>query len=825
MKKTLKTILILSAVVLLLSALAFSSSAVPAYHSDGKNGSCKSHTNKLVTLDDIADRAVSDNGGMRKLGKVTITKNIPLVIIVIGFDNIGYNDSYNWGNTIFQGESSLKQYYTDMSFGQFTFVPVQETSAYGRNDNSNKYDKLNDGIIHVTVDQKHDNWSLQQLDPVLNWNYSFTMTKAFVSAIGKANSYVDFSKYDDNKNGKIENNEMALGFIVAGYEAAYQTSYNTYSFWSHSFSISEAIDGYGFNALKVPVCDGVKVDSYIGIAEKLDTKTQEPICILAHELGHYLGLPDLYDTVYSTNLEWSGYDVDRLSVMCSGVWCEDEENGTYIPASFDAWSRYQLGWIKPTKITQNGVYELTSQNYDDITQKIKTVIIPTQNSGEYYLVENRQFNGWDRFLGNSYFDNGGVVIWHVDDNVYNKYIDDNQVNNTDHRPAVMPLYPETNNSVLSFIGNGSLLGRPFFNSANWAEDYAGTFGETLNLPLYATGKNADKRALRTLSGIGVGFPDDNGDSMNIFVDVDSHVHSPVYRNSSPGCIYCGYNPCYYCTYCRRYFNDKACTVEMAREDAVIAPTGHNYIFDKTVKPMADADGYDLYFCQNCSSQQKKNFKKLVGWGQDKDGKWYYAKSEGVFTTGWQTLKGRDGKTHKYYFRSTGEMITGLRSVNGKKYYFNSNGIMYSSRLISVNNKKYYLGKDGAAYSSRLISLDGKKYYLGSDCVAYKSRLASLDGKKYYFGSDCVMYKSRLASIDGKKYYFGSDGAAYKSKLISVDGKKYYIGKDCIAYKSKFASLDGKKYYFGSDCIMYKSKDFSVSGVKYRADSNGVCKKI
>ena len=824
MKHSLKTILICLTVLILISIFAICSYAVPAYKPNGSTGSCKSHTNKLVTLDDIANNTVQNNG-MRKIQMADTKKNIPLVIIVIGFRNISYNDGYNWGETIFSGEQSIKKYYSDMSFGQFTFEPVRETSAYGVGDNTNKFDKLNDGVIHVKLDLDHDNWSLQYLDPILNWNNNFTMTRAFITAINKANPYINFKQYDSNGNGIIENNEMALGFIVAGNEAAMETSYNTFSFWSHAFSISEAIEGYKFNKLSVPVADGVKVDSYIGISERLDKKTQEPICILAHELGHYIGLPDLYDTVYSTSLEWSDYDVGHLSIMCSGVWCEDEENGTFIPASMDAWSRYELGWISPTKVTSNGNFELTSQNYDNLSEKIKTVYIPTQTANEYYIVENRQFEGWDRFLGEYYDnDNGGIVVWHVDKNIYSKTYDTNQVNNTNHRPSVMPLYPEKVNSAFKFTGSGEVVRSPFFTNENWIQNYASSLGDKLVLPLYGKGSNADKRSSRTLSGIGIKFLDNQSDKMNIFVDVDSHVHSTVHRNSKPICVSKGYNECYYCTYCRKYFTDSSCKVEMSKESAEIPALGHSFEFTKTVKPMADADGYDLYECERCGTAHKENFKKLVGWGQDKDGKWYYAKSAGEFATGWQTLKGRDGKTHKYYFRPTGEMITGLRSVNGKKYYFDSKGVMYFSRLISVNSKKYYLGKDGAAYTSRIISLDGKKYYLGKDAVAYKSKLASIDGKKYYFGSDCVMYKSRLASISGKKYYFGKDGVAYKSKLISVDGKKYYIGKDCIAYKSKFASLSGKKYYFGSDCVMYKSKTFSVNGVKWKADSNGVCQK-
>ena len=155
-----------------------------------------------------------------------------------------------------------------------------------------------------------------------------------------------------------------------------------------------------------------------------------------------------------------------------------------------------------------------------------------------------------------------------------------------------------------------------------------------------------------------------------------------------------------------------------------------------------------------------------------------------------------GETAAEEITETEPVFTGFKTVDGKKYYYDSDGNMVKSSLVEIYGKKYYFGKDGAMYVSRLISVNNNKYYLGKDGAAYTKRLISLDGKKYYLGKD---------------------GIAYKSRLISVNNKKYYIGKDCVAYKSKFASLDGKKYYFGSDCIMR-------TGWRNIKDGNGVYHK-
>ncbi|MGW4898684.1 immune inhibitor A domain-containing protein [Kitasatospora sp. NPDC004240] len=64
--------------------------------------------------------------------------------------------------------------------------------------------------------------------------------------------------------------------------------------------------------------------------------------VFAHEYGHDLGLPDLYDT--------SGHGVDNSvgywSLMNSGSWLGEgrDEIGDR-PADLDAWSKLQLGWL------------------------------------------------------------------------------------------------------------------------------------------------------------------------------------------------------------------------------------------------------------------------------------------------------------------------------------------------------------------------------------------------------------------------------------------------------------------------------------------------
>jgi PKD repeat protein len=131
------------------------------------------------------------------------------------------------------------------------------------------------------------------------------------------------------------------------------------------------------------------------------------IGVLAHEFGHLLGLPDLYDVNYKSA------GVGDWSLMAGGCWLDQENT----PANFDAWSRTVMGWIQPRVIDEAGFYSLKPSSTDSLVYKINTPV-----SHEYYLLENRQLKGFDKKL-----DGKGMAIWHVNDSVLNKTLGNNQV--------------------------------------------------------------------------------------------------------------------------------------------------------------------------------------------------------------------------------------------------------------------------------------------------------------------------------------------------------------------------------------------------------------
>ena len=580
MKKSVKLTLCFIAVAAALLLFAFTALAVPAApgtHADG--GACKSHVGQLLTLTDVAKTAARRNSGpMRAPSLAPAVNDVPLAVIVIGFSDQAYRADFDWAQEIFRADRSLAEYYTDMSFGQFTFTPVRETSAYRVGGNTNTADAANDGVIHVTLSMAHDDWTLEyafmsRKDIAANQS----LMNMLLAAVDAADAYINFADYDVNEDGAITTDELAIGFVAAGYEAATSEEYshgkNLY-LWSHAYSFQEEKEVYNFT-YALPSPDGVTIDDYIAISEQSDDGTQAPIGTLAHELGHYIGLPDLYDTNYNNTQEWGKYAVSYLSLMDSGSYGIDPETGEESPYALDAWSRTILGWVEPDVADAAGDYTLTAQNYTN-DSGYSLLRIPTQNPGEYYLLENRGFAKWDAGLANEYDrDAGGVILWHIDDNIYDAYNPDNTVNNTDHRPAVMPLYAEkTSDGAYAFTGKTKTvdLTAAFFDKTTWNSTYA-SLGTALDLPIYGTGSSANLRSGRTLSGIRLMFLTDSAASMKVRVAPEGHVHNPVYTEVvAPTCTAAG--TCYYeCKLCGKRFTDASGTTETT-ETVPVAALGH-----------------------------------------------------------------------------------------------------------------------------------------------------------------------------------------------------------------------------------------------------------
>lgn len=273
------------------------------------------------------------------------------------FNEEGYSDEVNYG--------SVHDYFLDASYGQFDFSfdivgPVEleyPLSHYGGN---NSYG--DDRLVGTMV----------------------------AEAIGKVDQDVDFSQYDWDGDGEVEQ----IFLIHSGYDEA-QTRTST-DIWSHAWTLTEAgEEGDGEGSV---TADGVVIDGYACSAE-LRGKSGSHISGIGtacHEFAHCFGLPDMYDT--------AGYNfgMNSWDIMDYG-----EYNGDGgCPAGFTSYERMFCGWLDPVELTDAAIVG----NMPALTAMPVAYIL--RNSGkedEYYLLENRQQESWDADLGGH-----GLLVLHVD---------------------------------------------------------------------------------------------------------------------------------------------------------------------------------------------------------------------------------------------------------------------------------------------------------------------------------------------------------------------------------------------------------------------------
>lgn len=343
---------------------------------EGENNLCK-RTEKNMTLaneqiNEIRSEfknnypAIKAPGGKAMFNILVILvnyNNTTTTYTQTNFDNYTNQTGYNFQSAV----GSVKDYYLSSSYNQMS---------------------INATVLNwVTVANTHDYYG-----PQANWPI---LARDAIQAANTANPSLDWSQFDNDNDGYID--AIAIFHQGPGQEA---TS-NTNDVWSHTGSV------YNYNL----VYDGVRATTYTMQPEKLSTTSYMiTIGVLCHELGHNLGLPDFYDTDYSSN--GSG----DWEVMAGGSWL----NYGRRPPVHSCWSKYQLSWLTPVTISTAGTYTLENTLTSTTVYRYNTT-----TTNEYFLLENRQKTSgtWDYNLPGH-----GMLIWHIDGVYVNAHWSANTVN-------------------------------------------------------------------------------------------------------------------------------------------------------------------------------------------------------------------------------------------------------------------------------------------------------------------------------------------------------------------------------------------------------------
>jgi M6 family metalloprotease-like protein len=214
----------------------------------------------------------------------------------------------------------------------------------------------------------------------------------------------DFSQYDQDGDGILDTVVMMhSGFPAESEEDdCYDVPYQ-YRIWAHTVTVND-------NDSWVSSDGKFRIGTYT-VASALRTppdsscsKRLARLGVVTHEFIHTWGLPDLYEiSPYGQIGYGSGY-YDIMSDP-NGV------DGSQIrPCNLSPWSKIRSGWLKPIEITDNGEYFIEASAISPCVYIIRHMFA----QDEYLLIENRQPIGYDSDLWG-----GGLLIWHIDDNVEN----------------------------------------------------------------------------------------------------------------------------------------------------------------------------------------------------------------------------------------------------------------------------------------------------------------------------------------------------------------------------------------------------------------------
>jgi len=323
---------------------------------------------------------------------VTGTRKI-LVIRVDFSDRVGIQSQTYFNNLVFgTSQGQLKHYYAEVSYNQLTITGTV-TATWFRSS-------------HTMVYWGSDGGYTDDLNGPI-----FELAR---EAVVLANSAINFKSYDTDNDNVLDPEELSLCIVHAG-NAQESTGVFT-DIWSHRWYIYGQGYTYDGTPLTDTIVDGVRVSKhpgdYVG-GYFMEAETSK-MGTFAHEFGHDLGLPDLYD------LDYTSEGIGDWDLMASGSWLGPSRDGTR-PAHPCAWCKYKLGWITPTAITAATIGATLNRIETSATQSLYKLPIATGSDVEYFLIENRQKTGYDQYLPGS-----GVLIWHIDERQWgNQNVDEN----------------------------------------------------------------------------------------------------------------------------------------------------------------------------------------------------------------------------------------------------------------------------------------------------------------------------------------------------------------------------------------------------------------
>jgi M6 family metalloprotease-like protein len=247
-------------------------------------------------------------------------------------------------------------------------------------------------------------------------------------AVRTADAVVDFAPFDndgpDNTPRSCDDDGLidALVVVHAGNDAALG---DTREMLSHNWTTTAV----------VPTHEHVGAWRYAVVAQT------SPLGTCAHEFGHQLGLPDLYQ---SGSIAGLGGGLGDWSLMASGAWLGGTFRDGTSPADLDAASKIDLGFVDAIEPQANATALPLRAARGTTPGDVYRVWTHGRPDLETFVIENRQPRGLDAALPG-----GGMLVYHVDRSAWN--------NDDAEHPRVALLQADGREDIERRINNGDAL--------------------------------------------------------------------------------------------------------------------------------------------------------------------------------------------------------------------------------------------------------------------------------------------------------------------------------------------------------------------------------
>ncbi|MCX7044446.1 MAG: M6 family metalloprotease domain-containing protein [Candidatus Sumerlaeota bacterium] len=224
--------------------------------------------------------------------------------------------------------------------------------------------------------------------------YPQNAQKMVEDALNLVDPQVDFSQFDANNDGYAD----CVTVIHSGYGAESGGDVAN-RMWSHQAALTPLAGGAWTSGDGNAQGAKIKVREYLTVPALWGNSGTDitRVGVICHEMGHILGLPELYDTDKSSK-GLGNWDVMANSWGFDGLQLH--------PPHPSAWSKILMGWVTPTMLLVPGRYSAPQIERTPAVYKIPFGF----SSGEYLLIENREPVGFESDLPQ-----GGLAIYHVDE--------------------------------------------------------------------------------------------------------------------------------------------------------------------------------------------------------------------------------------------------------------------------------------------------------------------------------------------------------------------------------------------------------------------------